>query len=311
MITDLFVTRYPNRLWFGSEVPPKFQQLFTQSMQIFFEDLGPALKLDQDFCNEAHEIMCRELGVYELNQEVKWSQKIGRYLGEAYDLWRNSHGDADTFIRTRLSMIELLFRMVEERVRTQPPAVTSRWRRPTSTPVTGQETVRRAIEELNGRLRHSGVGLRYHSGMLHPEQDQLTEQAIITPCWEILKDPQWANADRELKEACDRAARGEADAAFHAGKALESVLKIISDMKGWTTGNERGAASFIDNLVSQRNGRFIDVWESELLKAYFMHVRNPHGHGAGSGAPPSHRPEQKTWAIENAMTWIKSLVSRL
>ena len=48
---------------------------------------------------------------------------------------------------------------------------------------------------------------------------------------------------------------------------MESAIKIISDEKGWTTGNEKGAANYIDHLASANHGRFIEAWESDALKA--------------------------------------------
>ncbi|MBB4370966.1 hypothetical protein GGD63_003763 [Bradyrhizobium sp. cir1] len=47
-----------------------------------------------------------------------------------------------------------------------------------------------------------------------------------------------------------------------------------------------------------------------MLKAFFIHVRNPHGHGAGSQPPPALTSHQTEWAIETAMAWIKNLVRR-
>jgi hypothetical protein len=71
-----------------------------------------------------------------------------------------------------------------------------------------------------------------------------------------LRDAKWTIVDQELKEAIEHADSQRKDAAFHAANALESTIKIISDDKGWSSGRERGAANYIDNLVSQQNGRF-------------------------------------------------------
>jgi len=78
----------------------------------------------------------------------------------------------------------------------------------------------------------------------------------------------------------------------------------------WTTGNEKGAAYYVSNLVSQKNGRFIEVWESDMLTKMFSDVRNPFAHGPGQSLMPTLSPEQTNWTIETAMTWIKSLVRR-
>jgi len=155
------------------------------------------------------------------------------------------------------------------------------------------------------------MGLHYHNGIIQFAKDELTESRTAEPCWSLLRDPKWANVDRDLKEALDHVDGGRADAAFHAAKALESTIKIISDEQGWTTGKERGAVAFIDNLVSQKNGRFIEPWEGDMLKAFFVHVRNPNGHGPGSEPPPALADYQTGWAIETAMSWIKSLILRL
>jgi hypothetical protein len=124
-------------------------------------------------------------------------------------------------------------------------------------------------------------------------------------------DPKWKNVDHDMKEAVDRSHAGERDPAFYAAKALESTIKIISAENGWTRGTENGASAFIDNLVSEKNGRFIEVWESEELKGFFARVRNPFGHGPGAEQIPMLKEHQAEWAIEACMSWIKSLIQRM
>jgi hypothetical protein len=206
-------------------------------------------------------------------------------------------------------MLELLFREAE--------ALVNKNYLPTPLPktVTDARKVRAAmtdgIKELKDRLRANRTGLDYTNGLLHMASDRLTTQRIAEPFWEIVKDPKWATVDLEMKEAFDHLDHGQRDAAAHAAMALESTIKIISDEKGWTTGNEKGAANYIDHLVSAKNGRFIEVWEADALKAIFSNLRNPHSHGGGSNPPDPLSNAQQTWAIESCMTWIKSLVRRL
>ncbi|XOB63343.1 hypothetical protein ACMC56_05920 [Campylobacterota bacterium DY0563] len=167
------------------------------------------------------------------------------------------------------------------------------------------------IEEFNQRMKLADFPFHYHNGYIQKQHDELSTQQIHTPFWELLKDIKWKNVDIDIKEAIDRQDTNGKDPTFYAARALESTIKIISDEKGWTIGNEKGAANFIDNLVSKKNGRFIDVWESEFLKNYFNEVRNPFGHGPGSKNPPLFNHQQITWAIENSMSWIKSLITRI
>ena len=114
-----------------------------------------------------------------------------------------------------------------------------------------------------------------------------------------------------MKEAFDRRDGRDRDPALYAAKALESTIKIISDDKGWTHGGEKGAHSYIDNLGSEKNGRFVTPWERDALKAFFTFVRNPLGHGPGNEPMPELSAQQTDWAIETCMSWIKTLIGRL
>lgn len=297
MITDVFLRRYPQTIFWGDEVRPEIHRLFMQVTHIVFSDLASKLMLDQGFFGSVHDGLARELGVGRLFDAQEHDAMCGHFLTEQHDIWNDRHGMPDDFIKARLSLIELLFRAFEARA---DPA-----------DVQGRASVAQAIRELNDRFRQARVGLHFHNGLLQFSHDQLTETTNAEPCWDLLRDEKWRNVDRDLKEALHRADSGSGDAAFHAAKALESTVKIISDEQGWTTGSEKGAANYVDNLISQKNGRFIAIWEGDFLKSFFLHVRNPHGHGSGSQPPPTLADYQTAWAIETAMSWIKSLIRRL
>jgi hypothetical protein len=168
------------------------------------------------------------------------------------------------------------------------------------------------VDELNVRFQQAGVPLRYHNGFIQVAKDEQIEKQVAKPFWEAIAEPKWANVATDMNEALDRRDIGAGDAAWYACKALESAIKIISDLKGWSTGNEKGAHNYIDNLVKERNGaRFIDTFEMEVLKSYFTHVRNKFGHGPGSQPMPNFTAAQTDWAIEFAMSWVRTLVRRL
>lgn len=166
-------------------------------------------------------------------------------------------------------------------------------------------------DELNERLKLANYPLNFHNGLLQLAADDTIAAQVAKPFWELVSDPMWKNVDEQIKEAIDRRDSSDRTAAFHAVCALESAIKIISDTKGWTTGKEKGGSNYIDNLVSQKNGRFIEVWESEMLKAMFGDVRNPFAHGPGQAPMPKLSDEQTDWAIDTSMSWIKSLIRRM
>lgn len=166
------------------------------------------------------------------------------------------------------------------------------------------------VHELNTRMQQAGYALTYHGGFIQRSSDSLVEKQIAEPFWALIADPKWANVDTDLKEAIDRRDTKARDPAFYAARALESAIKIISDDKGWSTGNERGAHNYIDNLGSNRAKQFIASWEVDALKLFFTNIRNPFGHGPGPAPMPSLDEHQTDWAIESCMSWIKSLANR-
>ena len=221
---------------------------------------------------------------------------------------------ADRFIKERLSLIEIGFRKVGEDVaasneslpKTLESAATFRKFLLDSNKV-ANDVFQKAIDELNERFKQAGCNLNYHNGFIQRSDDSLTSKEIETPFWTVVSDPKWKNVDLDMIEALDRRDSGSRDPAFFASRALESAIKIISAERGLTTGKERGAANFIDNLKRES---IINEWESDLIKAYFSKVRNPMGHGAGSEEMPSLTSHQTDWAIEACMSWTKSLIRR-
>jgi hypothetical protein len=167
-----------------------------------------------------------------------------------------------------------------------------------------------SVDELNTRFRQAGYDLHYHNGFIQRSADPLVGREVEQPFWSLVADPIWKNVDTDIKEAIDLRDSNGRDPAFYAARALESAIKIISDQKGWTTGKEKGAHNFIDNLLSKKNGGFLKGWEATILKEFFTSVRNPFGHGAGSDEMPSLTAQQTDWSIEFCMIWIKSLVKR-
>jgi hypothetical protein len=167
------------------------------------------------------------------------------------------------------------------------------------------------VVELNERLRHAGYPLNYHNGYLQFSDDKLIEAEVERHFWNLISDKIWENVDLDMKNSIDIRDSGGRDPAFFAARALESAIKIISSERGWTSGKEKGAYNYLDNLVSVSNGRFIEVWEAEQLKNFFKNVRNPLGHGPGEGKMPSLTVPQTNWAIAFSMIWIRSLISRM
>jgi hypothetical protein len=241
---------------------------------------------------------------------------------------------ADQHIKERLSLIELGFRKREVELALEnanlPNALASipspagmlgsgagrmvvpRDRRESMVRMNAQRNsvFKAQVDELNARFRQAGVGLHYHNGFIQRATDDLVQSQVETPFWEAVADPFWKNVDHDMKEALDLRDSAGRDPSFYAARALESAIKIVSGIKGWIHGGEKGAHNYIDNLAAKKNA-LIAPWEAASLKDFFTHVRNPFGHGPGSDEMPSLSGPQTEWAVEFCMSWIKNLIRRL
>lgn len=294
-----------------------------------------------------HDQLARELGVDMLSQRYyshtqkdalgkdwpvsgwfSWDHVCGQFVNAKY----TDQYDADRFMKERISFVELALRLRGEEVALansqlgvavaqatfRDAAQRSGFRVPGSAVdgikafnTTMNSVFQGHIAELNERFRRAMVPLTYHNGFIQFSMDQQIERQIAKPFWDLVTDPLWRNVDIDMKEALDRRDSNDKDPAIFAAKALESTIKIVSDTKRWTRGTENGAAQYVDNLISKANGSYLTAWEGDMLKEYFRKVRNPMGHGPGSEPMPELTLPQTDWAIETAMSWVRTLVRRM
>lgn len=346
MLTDIFARRYANYpIW--TQYTENEPRLLQQCIGVA-KDVLPYYTLDGNI-DEAqkakwksiHDRLARELGLRELWQRYvtyKWQGNDLTHTNEWVGMCENfatsqyaPQANVDRYMKERLSLIELVMRVrqgeinemnrtVEQRIKERiqgarrgsgytfpgDPAVGIRAR-----DAVANKAFNASVNELNVRFQQAGVPLSYHNGFIQIAKDEEIEKQVAEPFWRAIADPKWENVAIDMNEALDRRDNSAGDAAWYGCKALESAIKIVSDLKGWTTGNEKGAHNYIDNLVAKRNGaRFIETFEMEVLKSFFTHVRNQFGHGAGNAPMPSFTVEQTDWAIEFAMIWVRTLVRR-
>lgn len=314
----------------------------------YYDSDGKQIEANKEKWKTLHDRLSRELGVDELFSRY-YSYTNTNHLGQPVPVsgflgWDYAcekfvksdcpieHPDADRFIKERVSFIELAMRWRYEEIETLnanlPKALLDakirdagpkRGLRIPGSAVDGVKAWNKTqndlysslVDEINERFRRAGAPLTLHNGFIQVSTDEVIEKNIAKPFWDVVADPLWLNVDIDMKEALDRRDSNDKDPALFAAKALESAIKIISDQKGWTSGNENGASNYIDNLVSKNNGRYIDPWEADILKDYFRKVRNTLGHGPGSNPMPILSIPQTDWAIETSMSWVRTLIRRL
>ncbi|MGP9493479.1 AbiJ-NTD4 domain-containing protein [Psychrobacter sp. AOP7-B1-24] len=294
-----------------------------------------------------HDSLARELGVDELSKRYyshiyknhlgqnvpsngffSWNYVCESFLKSEYCSRRHT---PDKFMKERISFIELAMRKRYEELKVinegLPKAISDAKRRDSVSRCGVQNTnsisdrlkswnqnlndsYLSQVREINERFRRAKVPLTLNNGFIQVSTDEVVEKNIAKPFWNLVSDSLWKNVDLDMKEALDRRDSNDKDPALFAAKALESTIKIISDQNGWSSGKENGASNYIDNLVSRKNGRYIDPWEAEILKDYFRKIRNTLGHGPGSNTMPVLSTEQTDWAIESSMSWVRTLIRR-
>ncbi len=195
---------------------------------------------------------------------------------------------ADRFVKERLSFIEIAFRRKEEKIadltarldqengqaeqrHNQESAEALSWQPAARGAEATRELMalrqlfgsdgvnnekqsfRESCDELNMRFKQARAKIDYHNGFIQISPDELSTDQIGRPFWGLVSARKWGNVDHDMKEAIDRRDNVDRDPALYAAKALESTIKIISDEKGWTTGEEKGAGNYLDHLRSKKN----------------------------------------------------------
>lgn len=293
-----------------------------------------------------HDRLSMEIGIKELSSkyysyQTEWMGKPFTNSGwndmnSVVEQWLNfkltDDLDPDMFVKRRLSFVELAFRTRGEQVAqanaefprrlTEAEMQDKMPPRPMTLPSKRSDGLRAIndgmnrtfaanVHELNERFKQAEMPLHYHNGFIQITQDEQLKQQVEQPFWLLVKDARWKNVSIDMAEAIDRRDTTGRDPSFYAAKALESTIKIICDVKKWTTGNEKGVADFLNHLESNANGAFIEGWERQSMQRFYSDVRNDLGHGPGSKDMPNFSPQQIDQTIEFCMSWVKSLINRL
>ncbi|SCW76980.1 hypothetical protein SAMN02927900_04745 [Rhizobium mongolense subsp. loessense] len=332
MLVDIFTFRYKDvRIW--DEFTDDRRRLFVQASRLLTEQLFPLDIGSNPFENRDHTLkaalrhLAMELGVNDFDGTNSNPDTTTKGFLQARPLALQNE---DTFIKDRVSLIELVFRYREQQIERENAKLPEKLKQArlqdmraktvhgVSLPGSQEDRAKNAndklnkwfsenVNELNVRLARADMRLAYHAGYFQFTGDNLVEEQIRQPFWKVIDHARWANVEVDMLEALDRSDKNGRDPSLYASKALESTLKIISGEKGWTSGKEPGAASFVQNL--KKNG-YLKQWEEDILLDFFRKVRNPHGHGPGGEPMPQFSLPQNEWAIDTCMGWIKSLVSR-
>ena len=279
--------------------------------------------------------LCNELGLENLN---KSEYKEPSYGYEDYRVFKNFIYDESVNLLSKLSLFEIIFRdtekhllneicfakdnipkykeqlkEIEEKILKENIRYHNEGREKLEKILPLLEEKEKILIEMkdviNQRLGLSNIGLSYRNGFFQFESDEILEEKIEKPFWNLLANPKYKNVETDILEALNRYDKSDRDSAFYAAKALESMIKIVCEEKKLVTGRERGAGDFISHLNSKGNGKILLNEEKEELVSMFR-IRNTYGHGPGSNSMPNLTSTQEYRYIRSAMVWIYSLSER-
>ncbi|MBV9152318.1 MAG: hypothetical protein JO204_11145 [Alphaproteobacteria bacterium] len=277
MLTDVFYRRYAG-FHLKDRFEPSDAAFLVQGHRLLVEQLfpywsttGKQVVSAVDALKNIHDRLSMEIGVHELSPKYYSYQNPGGvtvsgsweydYILREYLCGQfQEHFDVTSFVMRRISLLELGFQLREgqvaqensdfrrrlieaKRVRSRGqgtltiPGDPTDWIRIQNT--TMNQNFQSNVAELNVRFQQAGYPFHYHNGFVQISHDALTLGQVEKPFWGLVADPIWINIDTDMKEAIDRRDNNGRDPAFYAAKALESAIKIISEQRGATTGNER------------------------------------------------------------------------
>jgi len=150
--------------------------------------------------------------------------------------------------------------------------------------------------EVNARFKNAGVGYQFEGGNIVRVDSQYVHAEVVKPALELLGAPEFAEANREFRLAHDHYRAGKLrDCNTAALRSMETVLKVICDVRGWPC----DAGATVERLIAvvRANGLFPDYLGGYFdnligaMKAGLPKIRDRDGgHGAapGQAAVPAH-----------------------
>ena len=283
-IADLFSTRQKRLkgdtpdVYKYDEIPESLRvQIIHIIRDTLGEDTGYNTYWSKDLYQFIHKALCKEYGVFTLKNRARSEQEavIDYFLTcEDYEHC--------------LDIIELTFRLIENHVKAnyyQYEHNTSSCQKPDD-----------AINELNFRLRESGIGYQYESGELIRVDSQFLHSEVVKPVLVLLvTDKKFKGANQEFLTAHEHYRHKRYKECLNEClKSFESLMKAIHEKHSWSYNKNDTAKKLISSCLQNKlvpeylQNQFASV--RILLESGIPTVRNKEG-GHGQGTKVSNVPE--------------------
>lgn len=222
---------------------------------------------NRKYLETCYNILCKELGVFELNKEdaflgntISYSQNISKYFL------------SEKNIEKALSVVELMTGFTKIFADKYPHGI----------------NISDTIEELNQRFRENGVGYQYENDQIIRVDSEFIHAEAVKPALQLLSNPMYKGAQEEFLKAHEHYRHGRYDAALtDCLRAFESTMKIIIHKRSWVCDKNATSKKLIDCCLA--NELIPKFWTdqfnslSNILTSSIGTPRNKlSGHGKGN-----------------------------
>lgn len=277
-IFDLFHKRqerlrgeYPD-VYQYEELPDKLK---VQVVHIWRETIGEdysggqwnSTSDNRRYLEKCYNILCKELGVFELNKE-------DTYLGNTVSYLQNisNYFLTEKNIEKALSIVELMQKFIEFFADQYPQVI----------------NIGNTIEELNQRFREHGAGYQYENSQIVRVDSEFIHAEAVKPALQLLSNPLYKGAQEEFLNAHEHYRQKRySEALIECLKAYESTLKIILSKNNWDY-SPNATADELTGRVMQ-SGLVPEFWQQHFkslkntLTSGVPTARNKvAGHGSGN-----------------------------
>jgi len=237
------------------------------------EDTGYRTYYSKQVYEFIHKALCKEYGLFTLKNRARTDQD--------YFL------TCEDYVHC-LDIIELMFKLIETHVKEN----YYHFKNDTSSCQKPDD----AIDELNFRLRESGVGYQFESSELIRVDSQFIHSEVVKPVLKLLSsDNKFKGANDEFLKAHEHYRHKRYKECLNEClKSFESLMKAIHDKHSWPYSQNDTAKKLISSCLQNKlvpeylQNQFASV--RILLESGIPTVRNKEG-GHGQGTDVSNVPE--------------------
>ncbi|HEY2583082.1 MAG TPA: hypothetical protein VGI43_14825 [Mucilaginibacter sp.] len=248
------------------------QALRVQIIHVLNDAIGTARSeyshnLPENLYEEIHEVLCREYGIFRLNNNRRYSDAVTDFILD------------ETNTEKVLDAVELCFLVIAKG-----GTDTQNY----SYHVEKKINAGQAIGELNDRFKEHAIGYQYEAGELIRMDSTYIHSQVVKPTLSLIHGKTFSGANEEYLKAHEHYRHGRnKESITECLKAVESVMKIICNKKGWACKGNDTSSKLISICLT--NGLVPQYLQTQLtslnslLESGIPTIRNRIG-GHGQGA---------------------------